>query len=83
MPNITVSRLAVKISYACDVCQQDKLRPMCSRRTYIREEAYAGNNNGADMVPAEWCSVYLRESKTSTLIGILDVNEFVVEVGVR
>jgi len=56
---------------------------MLLKPTYIRKEADSGNHNGADMVPAERRLVDLGECQAATLIRILDMDELVVEVGVR
>ena len=51
--------------------------------TYIRKEADSSNRNGTDMVPTERRLVDLGERKTATLIRVLDMDELVVEVGIR
>ena len=44
------------------------------------EETNTGHDNGANMVPAEWCLVNFSESKTSSLVGIRDVSVVVVKI---
>lgn len=46
----------------------------------IREETDTGDNTGAHMVPSERRLVDLREGQPTTLVGVLDVSEVVVEV---
>jgi hypothetical protein len=46
----------------------------------IGEETNTGDNTGADVIPSEGSLVDLGESETTSLIGIVDVDEVVVEV---
>lgn len=46
----------------------------------IGEETDAGDDDGADMVPAKGSLIDLRESETPTFVGVFDMGELVVEV---
>ena len=46
----------------------------------ISEETNTGNNASTDVVPSERSLVDLSKSETSSLIGVLDVSEVIVEV---
>jgi hypothetical protein len=46
----------------------------------VREETSTGDQDGANVVPAKGSLVDLRESEASSLIGVLDMCEVIVEV---
>lgn len=46
----------------------------------VREEAHPGDDNGADMVPAEGDLIDLGEGETPAQVGIGDVRVVIVEV---
>lgn len=46
----------------------------------VSEETNAGDHASTNVIPAKGSLVDLGESKTTTLIGILDVGEVIVEV---
>ena len=46
----------------------------------VREEADAGDDDGADVVPAERSLVDFRESEAAALVGVGDVSVVIVEV---
>lgn len=46
----------------------------------VCEEADSGNHTSSDMVPAKGSLVDLCEGESSPLVGVLDVDEVVVEV---
>ena len=46
----------------------------------ISKETNASNHTSSHMIPAKWGFVDFGESKSTTLIGILDVSEVIVEV---
>ena len=45
----------------------------------VCEETSAGNENGADMVPAKGCFVDLSERKTATFVGLFAISECVMD----
>ena len=64
-------------------CQERRWHGDGRRDTHIigiGEEANAGDNTGADVIPSEGSLVDLGESETTSLIGIVDVDEVVMEV---
>lgn len=52
----------------------------CAYIVGISEETNTGDNAGANVVPSEWRLVDLGKSESSSLVGVLDVGEVIVEV---
>jgi hypothetical protein len=50
------------------------------KKLHTSEKTDTGDENGANMVPAEWRLVDLGESKTTTLVRVGDMGVVVVEV---
>jgi hypothetical protein len=76
-PNMAVTKLMAKIC-GCQI----RLAGRC-RGAYIvgvSEESDTSNDTGADMIPSERCLVDLSECESSSLVGVGDMGEVIVEV---
>lgn len=69
-----------KIYISCQTTFYSREAADCAHIVRIGEETNTGYNTSSNVVPSERSFIDLSKSETTTLIGILDVSEVIMEV---